>query len=223
MRAASTAQRAPSATTRCGCTSRPSTPRPMAATVGPGPGRNCWPGASGWARSVCTSSCSCTASEQAGRPDLPQRHRQPIRQPGLPGRADAVRVHGLDEPTRKLLGQRLQRDAVRVVEGGAAARSTLRDVVPGQGRSYRLAALVQPNPTALDAGLPRPVRFEQDWLAAQAMQVNMGYGFQGQGHASADDARGSMGKRDIEPAGLTGSWPLVNSSFRHQSRSIGAK
>ena len=61
-------------------------------------------------------------------------------------------LHGLDEPTRQLLGQRLQRDAVRVVEGGAAARSTLRDAAPGQGRSHRLAALLQPNATALDAG-----------------------------------------------------------------------
>ena len=105
-----------------------------------------------------------TSSEQASRADLPQRQRQPVRQlvhqpvrqPGLQGRVDGIRLHGLDEPARQLLGQRLQRDAVRVVEGGAAARPTLRGAAPGKGRSCRLAALVQPDPTALDAGLRQP-------------------------------------------------------------------
>ena len=83
-------------------------------------------------------------SEQAGRADLPQRPGQPIRQPGLPGCAHRVRHHRLDEPARQLLGQRLQRNAVRVVEGGAAARPTLQDPAPGQGRNHCLAALVQP-------------------------------------------------------------------------------
>ncbi len=126
------------------------------------------------------------ASEQAGRADLPQRQRQPILQPGLQGRADGVRHHGLDEPKRQLLGQRLQRNAVRVVEGGAAARPTLRDAAPGHGRSDRLAALVQPYadctrrwPTSARCGSsktglrPRPCKSIRDSA--------MGYGFQGQG------------------------------------------
>ena len=51
---------------------------------------------------------------------------------------------------------RLQRDAVRVVGGAAAARAALRDAAPGQGRSNSVAALVQPDPTALDADLRQP-------------------------------------------------------------------
>ena len=46
--------------------------------------------------------------------------------------------------------------AVRVVEGGAAARPTLRDAAPSQGRIHRLAALAQRDPNALDAGLRQP-------------------------------------------------------------------
>ena len=82
---------------------------------------------------------------------------------------------------------RLQRDAVRVIEGGTAARSALQDPAPGHGRSRRLDALVQPRPTALDSGLRQPdaVRrklVRQSTLASQCMRSTMGYGFQGQGH-----------------------------------------
>ena len=100
-----------------------------------------------------------------------------MRQPGLQGCADGILHHGLDEPVRQLLGQRLQRDAVRVVEGGAAARPAIRDEAPSQGRNHCMAALVKPNLIALDAGLSvSPERFEQDWLAAQAKQVNLWLG-----------------------------------------------
>ena len=49
-----------------------------------------------------------------------------------------------------------QRDAVRVVEGGATSLPTLRDAALSQGQSCRLFALGQPDPTALDAGLRQP-------------------------------------------------------------------
>jgi len=52
--------------------------------------------------------------------------------------------------------QCLQRDIVRFTEGGAPARATLPDQAPGQGRSDCLAALVQPDATALNAGLCQP-------------------------------------------------------------------
>jgi len=42
------------------------------------------------------------------------------------------------KPPRQLLGQSLQRNAVRLIEGGAAARTTLRDPATGQGRNARL-------------------------------------------------------------------------------------
>ena len=62
----------------------------------------------------------------------------------------------------------------------------VRNQAPGQGRSDRLAALVQPDPPALDAGLCQPgaVRrklVDQSTPASQCMRAPMGYGFQGQG------------------------------------------
>ena len=50
----------------------------------------------------------------------------------------------------------MQRDCVRLVEGSTATRSTLGDTAPSQRRSHSLAALVQPDPIALDAGLCQP-------------------------------------------------------------------
>ena len=58
-------------------------------------------------------------------------------QPELQGRVEGLRLHGLDEPARQRLGQSLQRDAVRVVEGGAAAqqRTALSPGCSGSTRS----------------------------------------------------------------------------------------
>ena len=85
---------------------------------------------------------------------------------------DGVRHHQLDEPARQLLGQRLQRDAVRVAEGGAAARAALRD--PRQAKDETIAWLLWYNRTRLHSTLAyvSPMRFEQDWLAAQPKQAN---------------------------------------------------
>ena len=83
---------------------------------------------------------------------------------------------------------RLQRDAVRLVEGRAAAWAEVRNQAPGQGRSHRLAALVQPNPTALDAGLRQPdavrarLAHGPGRTGRQLMISAMGYGIRGQGH-----------------------------------------
>ena len=65
--------------------------------------------------------------------------------------------------------QRLQRDAVRVVEGGAAARPQLRDAAPSQGRV--IASLLEYNQIRLRSTLANisPTRLAQDSLAAQAM------------------------------------------------------
>jgi len=87
-----------------------------------------------WRVRAAVRACSCCSRRCAGR----------------------VRRHRLDEPSRRLLEQGLQRSAVRVAEGGAAARAALQDPAPGHARSHRLDALVQPNPTALDAGLRQP-------------------------------------------------------------------
>lgn len=80
----------------------------------------------------------------------------PVCQPGFPHPAGRVRHHRLDEPARQLLGQRLQRDLVRLAEGGAAARPALHEPAPGQGCRHGLAALVQPDPITLDAGVRQP-------------------------------------------------------------------
>ena len=105
-------------------------------------------------------------------------HRSPcpmlfsVRQQGLQRRVDRVRDHELDEPQGQLLGQRVQRDTVRLAEGGAAAQPTLRDPAPGEGRNHRVAALVQPNTTTLDAGLCQPdaVRAKLVCSSGQASQ-----------------------------------------------------
>src|SRR6218665_1158664 len=60
------------------------------------------------------------------------------------------------QPQGQLLGQRLQRDPVRFVEGGATAWAALLDAAPGQGRGHRLGTLVQPHPAALHAGVRQP-------------------------------------------------------------------
>lgn len=64
------------------------------------------------------------------------------------------------------------RDPVRFVEGGAVAWTALRDATPGQGRG--IAWVPWYNRTRLHSTLAciSPVRFEQDWHAAQAKQVN---------------------------------------------------
>jgi len=68
---------------------------------------------------------------------------------------DVLKEYGITESMsqRRLLGQRLQRDAVRLAEGRAALWAEVRNQAPGKGRSNRLAALVQPYAPALDAGL----------------------------------------------------------------------
>jgi putative transposase len=104
-------------------------------------------------------------------------------------RQDMTRDIVIDEPPLQLLGQRLQRGAVWVVEGGAAARAAIQDSSPGHRRSPRLDALVQPNPTALDAGLRQPdaVRGKlagPSTQASQRMRSAVGYGVQGQGQGA---------------------------------------
>jgi hypothetical protein len=56
----------------------------------------------------------------------------------------------------------------------------------GEGRNHRLAALVQPRPAALYAGIRQPDAVRaglacQSATASQLMNSAMGYGFQGQG------------------------------------------
>ena len=73
-----------------------------------------------------------------------------------------------------------------IIEGGAAARTTLRKQARSQGRNRCVAALVQPYSTSLDAGLRQPDAVRagmacQSTTASQLMNSAMGYGFQGQG------------------------------------------
>jgi putative transposase len=69
-------------------------------------------------------------------------------------------------------GQRLQRDVVRIIEGGTAAWTALQDQAPSDGRSRRLDVLVQPDSTALDTDLCQPMRFEENWHANQPRQAS---------------------------------------------------
>jgi len=82
----------------------------------------------------------------------------------------------------------VQRDAIRVVEGGATARPALEDQARGEGRDHRLAALVQPRPAAFDTGLHQSDEVRaglacQSATASQLMSSAMGYGFEGQGQS----------------------------------------
>ena len=96
------------------------------------------------------------ASKPGGRTELPQRQRQSVSQSGLQGCAGGIRLHGLDEPTRQLLGQRcsespfgslkVERRTVNASRRGAGPRT----------KSSRLAALEQPDPISLYAGLRQP-------------------------------------------------------------------
>ncbi len=112
--------------------------------------------------------------------------------------------------------QRLQRDAVRVVEGGAVARTTLQDQARGEGRGHRLAALVQPRSTALDAGLRQPDAVRagmacQSTTASQLMNSAMGYGFQGQGQSAKTTfpEAGPLG-RCCRPGPSKSTWNALN-------------
>ena len=80
----------------------------------------------------------------------------------------------------------MQRDVVRLVEGGATARQAIQDQTRGEGRNHRLAALVQPRSAAFDTGLRQPDAVRaglacQSATASQLMNSAMGYGFQEQG------------------------------------------
>ena len=56
----------------------------------------------------------------------------------------------------------MQRDVVRLAEGGTTAWAVLGDEAPSQGRSHCLAGLVQHGPIALDAHLRQPGAFRTE-------------------------------------------------------------
>jgi putative transposase len=62
-----------------------------------------------------------TTDSRHGLPIAPQ----PVRQLRIQHHAQRARNYALDESQRQQLGQRMQRDAVRIAEGGAAARGAL--------------------------------------------------------------------------------------------------
>ena len=89
----------------------------------------------------------------AGR-DLPQRPRQPVRQPGHDRQAHRVRHDGLDEPQGQLLGQRAHRELLQQPEERAGAWHDLRDASRGAGRPVRVhRGVLQPESPPLHAGL----------------------------------------------------------------------
>ena len=72
-----------------------------------------------------------------------------------------------DKHGRQLLGERSQRDAVRVVEGRAVTRATLCDAASNQRKELAPGWFTPIWLTALAAGLCQPNTFKQDWLVAQ--------------------------------------------------------
>jgi len=79
---------------------------------------------------------------QPGGVDLSLGSRHSVRQRGFPRGHREARHAGFDESQGQLLGQRGDRDAVRIAESRTTARRALWKHSPSQGRSARLAALV---------------------------------------------------------------------------------
>ena len=105
------------------------------------------------------------------RADLPLRPRQPVLQPGLPGRADRVRHAQLDEPQGQLLGQRPTREPVGSLKVGRlhgkrfATRRQAMDEVIDWLTFYNHRRLHS------TLGYVSPMRFEANWHAAQAKKA----------------------------------------------------
>lgn len=59
-----------------------------------------------------------------------------------------------------------------LARGVQVGKDRVQELMHLKGISGCMAALVQPNATALDAAYVSPMWFEQDWFAAQVKQAN---------------------------------------------------